>query len=255
MQGLANAFILMRYPFNREEAKQFDKDIFETIYYAALTASKKPVKEYRPYESYPSSPISQGSFSLICGKSNHRIDGIGKNWPKHSEIWPQELLIAPMSTASTSQVLGNNVCFEPFTSNIYIRRVLSGEFIVVNKYSLRDLVKLGLWNDTLKDKIIADNGSIQNIEEIAQELKNLYKTVWEIKQKHLLDIAADRGAFIDQSQSLNLFMQEVNVAKLSSAHFYAWKKGLKTGMYYLRTKAAADAIKFMWIKVFLNHKS
>ena len=154
------------------------------------------------------------------------------------------LLLAPMPTASTSQILGNNECFEPYTQNIYTRRVLSGEFIVVNKHLLRDLNKLGIWNDELKNRIMAENGSIQNIPEIPENLKELYKTVWEIKQKTVLDMAADRGAFVCQSQSLNLFMENPNFAKLTSMHFYAWKKGLKTGMYYLRTKAARDAVKF-----------
>ncbi len=246
VQGLADAFILMGYPFDSEEARHLNKVIFETMYYAALAASNELAKEDRPYETYQGSPISQGvfQFDMWGVKPSDRWDweGLRQNILKHGV--KNSLLLAPMPTASTSQILGNNECFEPFTSNIYVRRVLSGEFIVVNKYLLRDLVKLGLWNDTLKNKIIAANGSIQNIDEIPQELKDIYKTVWEIKQKYILDIAADRGAFIDQSQSLNLFMQDVNVAKLSSAHFYAWKKGLKTGMYYLRTKAAADAIKF-----------
>jgi ribonucleoside-diphosphate reductase alpha chain len=246
VQGLADAFVLMRYPFDSEGAKQLNKDIFETIYFAALTASNELAQKYGPYETYQGSPISQGifQFDMWGVKPSNRWDWetLRQNILKYGVR--NSLLLAPMPTASTSQILGNNECFEPFTSNIYVRRVLSGEFIVVNKYLLRDLVKLELWNDTLKNKIIAANGSIQNIDEIPQEIKNLYKTVWEIKQRHIVDMAADRGAFIDQSQSLNLFMQDVNVAKLSSAHFYAWKKGLKTGMYYLRTKAAADAIKF-----------
>ncbi|HPQ08066.1 MAG TPA: ribonucleoside-diphosphate reductase subunit alpha [Bacteroidia bacterium] len=246
VQGLADAFILLRYPFDSEEAKQLNRDIFEAIYFGALTASNELAKEYGPYETYPGSPISQGifQFDMWNVKPSDRWDweGLRKNILKYGVR--NSLLLAPMPTASTSQILGNNECFEPFTSNIYVRRVLSGEFIVVNKYLLRDLVKLGLWNDALKNKIIANNGSIQNIPEIPQELRDLYKTVWEIKQKHILDMAADRGAFIDQSQSLNLFMEDVNVSKLTSAHFHAWKKGLKTGMYYLRTKAAADAIKF-----------
>jgi ribonucleoside-diphosphate reductase alpha chain len=246
VQGLADSFILLRYPFDSEEAKQLNRDIFEAIYFGALTASNELAKEYGHYETYPGSPISQGifQFDMWNVKPSDRWDweGLRKNILKYGVR--NSLLLAPMPTASTSQILGNNECFEPFTSNIYVRRVLSGEFIVVNKYLLRDLVKLGLWNDALKNKIIANNGSIQNIPEIPQELRDLYKTVWEIKQKHILDMAADRGAFIDQSQSLNLFMEDVNVSKLTSAHFHAWKKGLKTGMYYLRTKAAADAIKF-----------
>jgi ribonucleoside-diphosphate reductase alpha chain len=246
VQGLADAFILMRYPFESEEAKQLNKEIFETIYFAALTASMELAKEHGPYETYQGSPISQGIF---------QFDMWGV---KPSDRWPWEelrkqilqhgvrnsLLLAPMPTASTSQILGNNECFEPYTSNIYVRRVLSGEFIVVNKHLLKDLVKLGIWNDTIKDKILRADGSIQNIDEIPQNLKDLYKTAWEIKQRTIIDMAADRGAFIDQSQSLNLFVEDVNFAKMTSAHFYAWKKGLKTGMYYLRTRAAVNPIKF-----------
>jgi len=246
VQGLADAFILMRYPFESEEAKQLNKEIFETIYFAALTASMELAKEHGPYETYQGSPISQGIF---------QFDMWGV---KPSDRWPWEelrkqilqhgvrnsLLLAPMPTASTSQILGNNECFEPYTSNIYVRRVLSGEFIVVNKHLLKDLVKLGIWNDTIKDKILRADGSIQNIDEIPENLKDLYKTAWEIKQRTIIDMAADRGAFIDQSQSLNLFVEDVNFAKMTSAHFYAWKKGLKTGMYYLRTRAAVNPIKF-----------
>ncbi|MCX8080729.1 MAG: ribonucleoside-diphosphate reductase subunit alpha [Bacteroidia bacterium] len=246
VQGLADTFILLRMPFESEEARQLNKEIFETIYFAALTASMELAKEHGPYETYHGSPISQGIF---------QFDMWGV---KPSDRWPWEelrkeilkygvrnsLLVAPMPTASTSQILGNNECFEPYTSNIYVRRVLSGEFIVVNKHLLRDLVKLGIWNDTIKDKILKADGSIQQIDEIPQNLKDLYKTAWEIKQRTIIDMAADRGAFIDQSQSLNLFVEDVNYAKMTSAHFYAWKKGLKTGMYYLRTRAAASAIKF-----------
>jgi len=246
VQGLADAFILLRYPFESEEARKLNRDIFETLYFAALTASMELAKEHGPYETYPGSPISQGIF---------QFDMWGV---KPSDRWPWDelreqirkygvrnsLLIAPMPTASTSQILGNNECFEPYTSNIYTRRVLSGEFIVVNKHLLKDLVKLNLWNEEIKNKILLNNGSIQNIDEIPQNIKDLYKTVWEIKQRTIIDMAADRGAFIDQSQSLNLFVQDVNFAKMTSAHFYAWKKGLKTGMYYLRTKAAANPIKF-----------
>lgn len=246
VQGLADAFIMLRYPFESPEARQLNKEIFETIYFAALSASMELAKEHGPYETYPGSPISQGIF---------QFDMWGV---RPSDRWPWEelrkqileygvrnsLLIAPMPTASTSQILGNNECFEPYTSNIYVRRVLSGEFIVVNKHLLKDLVKLDLWNETLKDKILKADGSIQNIPEIPQYLKDLYKTAWEIKQRSIIDMAADRGAFIDQSQSLNLFVEEVNYAKMTSAHFYAWKKGLKTGMYYLRTRAASNPIKF-----------
>ncbi len=246
VQGLADAFILMRYPFESEEAKKLNAEIFETLYYAALCASKDLAKLEGPYESYPGSPISQGVFQHdmwnVTPTSRWEWDTLREEILKHGVR--NSLLLAPMPTASTSQILGNNECFEPYTSNIYTRRVLSGEFVVVNKHLLRDLVKLGIWNDGLKNKIIAANGSVQGIPEIPANIKELYKTVWEIKQRTIIDMAADRGAFIDQSQSLNLFIQDANFAKMSSAHFYSWKKGLKTGMYYLRTKAAADAIKF-----------
>ncbi|MCE3228500.1 MAG: ribonucleoside-diphosphate reductase subunit alpha [Bacteroidetes bacterium] len=246
VQGLADAFILMRFPFDSEEAKKLNAEIFETIYYAALTASKDLAKIEGAYESYQGSPISKGVFQHdmwnVTPSSRWEWDTLREEILKYGVR--NSLLLAPMPTASTSQILGNNECFEPYTSNIYTRRVLSGEFVVVNKHLLRDLVKLGIWNDGLKNKIIAANGSVQNINEIPANIKELYKTVWEIKQRTIIDMAADRGAFIDQSQSLNLFIQDANFAKMSSAHFYAWKKGLKTGMYYLRTKAAADAIKF-----------
>ena len=246
VQGLADTFILLRQAFEAPEAKQLNKDIFETIYYAALTASKDLAIENGPYESYKGSPVSKGilQFDMWNVKPSERWewdllrDEIKKNGVRNS------LLLAPMPTASTAQILGNNECFEPYTSNIYTRRVLSGEFIIVNKHLLRDLVKLGIWDDRLKNKLMASNGSIQNIEEIPENIKNLYKTAWEISQKVLLDMAADRGAFIDQSQSLNIFMENANFAKLTSMHFYGWKAGLKTGMYYLRTKSATDAIKF-----------
>ncbi len=246
VQGLADAFILMRYPFESEEAKRLNSEIFETIYFAALTASKDLAKIEGAYETYQGSPISKGIFQQdmwnVTPSSRWEWDILKEEIMKYGVR--NSLLLAPMPTASTSQILGNNECFEPYTSNIYTRRVLSGEFVVVNKHLLRDLVKLGIWNDGLKNKIIAANGSVQNIAEIPANIKELYKTVWEIKQRTIIDMAADRGAFIDQSQSLNLFIQDANFAKMSSAHFYAWKKGLKTGMYYLRTKAAADAIKF-----------
>jgi ribonucleoside-diphosphate reductase alpha chain len=246
VQGLADAFILMRYPFESEEAKRLNSEIFETIYYAALTASKDLAKLEGAYETYPGSPISKGVYQHdmwnVTPSSRWEWDTLREEILKYGVR--NSLLLAPMPTASTSQILGNNECFEPYTSNIYTRRVLSGEFVVVNKHLLRDLVKLGIWNDGLKNKIIAANGSVQGIAEVPQNIKELYKTVWEIKQRTIIDMAADRGAYIDQSQSLNLFIQDANFAKMSSAHFYAWKKGLKTGMYYLRTKAAADAIKF-----------
>jgi ribonucleoside-diphosphate reductase alpha chain len=241
VQGLADTFVKLRLPFDSNEAKQLNKEIFETIYYAALTASKDLAKEHGPYETFQGSPISQGifQFDLWGVKPSDRWewdilrDEIMKYGVRNS------LLVAPMPTASTAQILGNNECFEPFTSNMYMRRVLSGEFPVVNKYLLKDLVELGLWNNEMKQKIMAHNGSIQNIPEIPDNLKAIYKTVWEIKQKDLIDMAADRGAFIDQSQSLNIFMENPTFAKMTSMHFYAWRKGLKTGMYYLRTKTVS----------------
>ena len=246
VQGLADVFIMLRLPFESEDARKVNREIFETIYYAAMTASKDLAKVEGPYETYEGSPISKGIFQFdMWGvtPSNRWEWEILRDEVKQHGV-RNSLLLAPMPTASTSQILGNNECFEPYTSNIYTRRVLSGEFVVVNKHLLKDLVKLGLWNDNLKNKIIASNGSIQNIDEIPQNIKEIYKTVWEIKQRSIIDMSADRGAYICQSQSLNLFIQDANFAKLSSAHFYAWKKGLKTGMYYLRTKAATDAIKF-----------
>jgi ribonucleoside-diphosphate reductase alpha chain len=246
VQGLADAFILMRYPFDSVEAKVLNREIFETIYYAALTASKDLAKEEGPYETYEGSPISKGilQFDMWGVKPSDRWDWEALRAEVREHGVRNSLLLAPMPTASTAQILGNNECFEPYTSNIYTRRVLSGEFVVVNKYLLRDLVKLGLWDETLKNKIIAANGSVQHIPEIPQNLKDLYKTAWEISQKVIIDMAADRGAFICQSQSLNIFMENANFGKLTSMHFYSWKAGLKTGMYYLRTKAATDAIKF-----------
>ena len=245
-QGLADAFILMRHAFDSPEAKQLNKEIFETIYYAAVTASKDLAIENGPYETWKGSPISNGVFQFDMWKvkptDRWEWDLLREEVKKHGVR--NSLLLAPMPTASTAQILGNNECFEPYTSNIYTRRVLSGEFIIVNKHLLRDLVKLGIWNDRLKNKLMASNGSIQNIDEIPENIKELYKTAWEISQKEILDMAADRGAYIDQSQSLNIFMENANFAKLTSMHFYGWKAGLKTGMYYLRTKSATDAIKF-----------
>lgn len=246
VQGLADAYILMRYPFDSEEARKLNKEIFETIYYAAVTASKDTAKKEGPYQSFEGSPISKGEFQFdmwgVTPSDRWEWDILREEVKEHGVR--NSLLIAPMPTASTAQILGNNECFEPYTSNIYTRRVLSGEFIVVNKHLLKDLVKLNLWDNSMKNKLMASNGSIQNIDEIPQEIKDLYKTAWEISQKVLINQAADRGAFICQTQSLNLFMENANFAKLTSMHFYGWKAGLKTGMYYLRTKAATDAIKF-----------
>ncbi|MBL0129622.1 MAG: ribonucleoside-diphosphate reductase subunit alpha [Flavobacteriales bacterium] len=246
VQGLADAFILMRYPFDSVEAKVLNREVFETIYYAALTASKDLAKEQGPYETYEGSPMSKGitQFDMWKVKPSDRWEWDVLREEVKAHGIRNSLLLAPMPTASTAQILGNNECFEPYTSNIYTRRVLSGEFVVVNKYLLRDLVKLSLWGEDLKNKIIAANGSVANIPEIPQNLKDLYKTAWEISQKVIIDMAADRGAYICQSQSLNIFMENANFGKLTSMHFYSWKAGLKTGMYYLRTKAATDAIKF-----------
>ncbi|MFN2430046.1 MAG: ribonucleoside-diphosphate reductase subunit alpha [Cryomorphaceae bacterium] len=246
VQGLADAFVLLRLPFDSDGARKLNKEIFETIYYAAMTASKDLAKADGPYETFKGSPISKGVFQFdmwnVKPSDRWEWDVLREEVKEHGVR--NSLLLAPMPTASTAQILGNNECFEPYTANIYTRRVLSGEFVVVNKHLLRDLVKLGIWNDDLRQKLMAANGSVQNIPEIPDNLKELYRTAWEISQKAIIDMAADRGAFICQSQSLNIFMENANFAKLTSMHFYGWKKGLKTGMYYLRTKAAAEAIKF-----------
>ena len=247
IQGLADTFIMLRMPFDSEEARLLNEDIFETIYFAAMEASMELAQKEGSYPTFKGSPVSKGIFQFdMWGKTprSKRWDWttLKQDVKKHGVR--NSLLVAPMPTASTSQILGNNECFEPYTSNIYSRRVLSGEFVVVNKHLLKDLIELNLWNDKMKNKLIESNGSVQNIAEIPQNLKDLYKTVWEIKQKNILEMAADRGAYICQSQSLNVHMQDANFGKLTSMHFYAWKLGLKTGMYYLRTKAAADAIKF-----------
>jgi len=246
VQGLADVFILLRLPFESDKAKQLNKEIFETIYFAAMTASKDLAKLQGPYETFAGSPASKGIFQFDMWNVEPTLrwdwyrlkDEVIKFGVRNS------LLVAPMPTASTSQILGNNECFEPYTSNIYVRRVLSGEFVVVNKHLLKDLVDLNLWNDDMKNKIILHNGSIQQIEEIPAEIKDIYKTVWEIRQRNIIDMAADRGAYICQSQSLNLFVETPSASKLTSMHFYAWKSGLKTGMYYLRTQAASQAVQF-----------
>lgn len=249
VQGLADAFILLRLPFTSDEAKKLNQEIFETLYFAAVTASMEMAKEEGPYSTFKGSPISQGEFQHnLWGVQDEALSGRWDWGSLRKEVVQNgvrnSLLVAPMPTASTSQILGNNEAFEPYTSNFYIRRVLSGEFIVVNKHLLHDLVSLGLWNEALKDEIMRNNGSVQNIAVIPQELKELYKTVWEMSMKDIIDMSRQRGYFVDQSQSLNLFMQDANYSKLTSMHFYAWQSGLKTGMYYLRTKAAVDAIKF-----------
>ncbi|MFV0571968.1 MAG: ribonucleoside-diphosphate reductase subunit alpha [Xanthomarina gelatinilytica] len=249
VQGLADTFIKLRMPFTSGEAKKLNQDIFETLYFAAVTASMEEAQKDGPYQTYQGSPISNGEFQHnLWGIEDEELSGrwdwakLRKEVKKHGVR--NSLLVAPMPTASTSQILGNNECFEPYTSNIYTRRVLSGEFIVVNKHLLEDLVELGLWNDGLKQDIMRANGSVQNIDVIPQHIKDLYKTVWELSMKDIIDMSRQRGYFIDQSQSLNLFMEGATMAKLTSMHFYAWKSGLKTGMYYLRTKSAVDAIKF-----------
>jgi ribonucleoside-diphosphate reductase alpha chain len=247
VQGLADAFIMLRLAFDSEEARVLNEDVFETIYYGAMEASMELAREHGPYETFKGSPVSKGIFQFDMWGVTPRS---GRwNWEQLKRDVKQfgvrnSLLLAPMPTASTSQIMGNNECFEPYTSNIYTRRTLSGEFIVVNKHLMNDLMELGLWNDTLRQKLIASNGSVQNLPEIPQKIKDVYKTVWEISQKVIIDMSADRGAYICQSQSLNIHITNPNFGKLTSMHFYAWKKGLKTGMYYLRSTAAADAIKF-----------
>ncbi|MFQ6601178.1 ribonucleoside-diphosphate reductase subunit alpha [Flavobacterium sp. C3NV] len=249
VQGLADAFIMLRMPFTSDEAKALNQEIFETLYFAAVTASMEMAKEEGPYSTFAGSPMSQGEFQYnMWGMKDEELSGRWDWASLRKEVMEHgvrnSLLVAPMPTASTSQILGNNEAFEPYTSNIYTRRVLSGEFIVVNKHLLHDLVDRGLWNETLKQEIMRHNGSVQNIDVIPQDLKELYKTVWEMSMKDIIDMSRQRGYFIDQSQSLNLFMQDANYSKLTSMHFYAWQSGLKTGMYYLRTKSAVDAIKF-----------
>ncbi len=249
VQGLADTFIKLRMPFTSEDAKKLNQEIFETIYFAAVTASEEEAKKDGPYQSFEGSPMSQGEFQFnMWGIKDEELSGrwdwgalrkkVMKNGVRNS------LLVAPMPTASTSQILGNNECFEPYTSNIYTRRVLSSEFIVVNKHLLEDLVELGLWNEDMKQELMRANGSIQHIDIIPEDIKELYRTVWEMSMKDIIDMSRHRGYFIDQSQSLNLFMEGATMSKLTSMHFYAWKSGLKTGMYYLRTKSAVDAIKF-----------
>jgi ribonucleoside-diphosphate reductase alpha chain len=246
VQGLADVFILLRLPFESDFAKMLNKNIFETIYFAAMTASKDLAIEQGPYETFAGSPVSKGIFQydMWGAEPTDRWDWATLKAEVIKHGVRNSLLVAPMPTASTSQIFGNNECFEPYTSNIYTRRVLSGEFVIVNKHLLKDLIQLGLWSNSMKNKIIAANGSIQHIDEIPEEIKELYKTVWEIKQRNVIDMAADRGAFICQSQSMNLFVDNPTTSKLTSMHFHAWRKGLKTGMYYLRTQAATQAVQF-----------
>jgi len=256
VQGLADAYILMGYPFESKEAATLNQEIFETIYFASMTASKDLSKTLGAYTTFKGSPVSKGIFQFdmwgVTPSKRWDWSELKSEVKKHGVR--NSLLLAPMPTASTAQILGNNECFEPYTSNIYTRRVLSGEFIIVNKHLLKDLVKEGLWNMGMRQKIMSANGSVQQIPEIPKRLKELYKTAWEIPQRAIIDQAADRGAFICQSQSLNIFLENANFAKLTSMHFYGWKKGLKTGMYYLRTKAATDAIKFTLDKSIVDEK-
>jgi ribonucleoside-diphosphate reductase alpha chain len=246
VQGLADVFILMGFAFDSPEARKLNQEIFETIYFGAVTESNAIAQEDGPYETYEGSPASKGElqFDMWDVEPTTRWNWAELKTRIKKHGLRNSLLLAPMPTASTSQILGNNECIEPYTSNIYTRRTLSGEYIVVNKHLLNDLIRLNLWNEDMKEMLIAANGSVQNIPGIPQDLKNRYKTVWELSQKAIIDMAADRGAFICQSQSLNLFVENANMGKLSSMHFYAWQKGLKTGMYYLRSKAAVDPIKF-----------
>ena len=245
VQGLADAYMMLRMPFDGAEAKQLNKDIFETIYHGSVTESNALSAKEGPYESFEGSPASKGilQFDMWGVKPSDRYDWKKTKADIKKDGMRNSLLLAPMPTASTSQILGNNECFEPYTSNIYSRRTLSGEYVIINRHLLNDLIKLGLWDDDMKQKLMAANGSIQDFD-LPQEIKDLYKTVWEISQKNIIDQSADRGAYICQSQSLNLFIENPNFGKLSSMHFYAWKAGLKTGMYYLRSKAAVDPIKF-----------
>ena len=257
VQGLADVFILLKLPFDCDAARALNREVFETIYFAALSASCDLAKADGHYESYPGSPVSKGilQYDMWGVTPTARWDWAALKAKIAEHGVRNSLLLAPMPTASTAQILGNNECFEPYTSNIYSRRTLSGEFAVVNQHLLRDLMSRGLWTAEIRNQIIAHNGSVQHIPEIPDDLKGLYRTSWEIKQRALIDMAADRGAFIDQSQSFNVFVQDPNYGKLSSMHFYGWKKGLKTGMYYLRTKAASDAIKFTVDQESLRRKS
>lgn len=245
-QGLADAFMALRMPFESNEAQQLNKDIFETMYHAACEASCELAEKEGKYETWEGSPASEGrlQFDLWNVKPSARWDWDGLKEKIAVHGMRNSLLMAPMPTAGTSTILGFNECFEPYTSNVYTRRVLAGEFQIVCPWLLRDLVDLGIWNDKLKNMIIANGGSIQAIEGIPDEIKALYKTVWEISQKRVLELAADRGAYICQSQSLNVHLQSPTMGQLTSMHFYGWKKGLKTGMYYLRTRPAANAIQF-----------
>lgn len=246
IQGLADAFIAMRYPFESDEARALNVAIFETLYHGAVEASCELAERDGAYESFAGSPASHGQlqFDLWGVTPSNRYNWAELKQRIQTHGLRNSLLLAPMPTASTSQILGNNECFEPYTSNLYTRRVLSGDFTIINKHLVKDLIDLGLWNDRMRHRIMAANGSVQHLEDIPAKVRALYKTVWEIKQRTIIDMAAERGPYICQSQSLNLHVASPNFAKLTSMHFYSWKKGLKTGMYYLRSNAAVDAIKF-----------
>jgi ribonucleoside-diphosphate reductase alpha subunit len=249
VQGLADVFAMMSLPFDSSEARKLNRDIFETIYYSALETSCQLASVDGPYETYDGSPVSMGILQMDMWPEASR--------PPPSDLWNwselreciakhgvrNSLLVAPMPTASTAQILGNNECFEPYTSNTFVRRVLSGEFAVINKHLVRDLSNLSLWTEEIRQMIIASNGSVQGIEQIPEHLRMVYRTVWEIPMRSIIDMAADRAPYVDQSMSMNLFMSNPTHDRLTSMHFYAWKKGLKTGMYYLRTRASADAVK------------
>jgi ribonucleoside-diphosphate reductase alpha chain len=260
IQGLADLYAVVGIPFTSPEAKKINEEIFETIYFAAMTASLDLAKKDGPYETFEGSPLSKGEFQFnLWGFKDSELSGkwdwekLRKDIMKHGAR--NSLLLAPMPTASTAQIMGNNEAFEPFTSNLYTRRTLSGEFVIINKHLVRDLISLDLWNEEIKNLIILQKGSIQNIPQIPEQIKEIYKTVWEIKQKDLIEMSAGRGKFICQSQSLNLFIENANSAKLTAAHFYSWEAGLKTGMYYLRTKAATDAIAGLGIDMEKAQKS
>jgi ribonucleoside-diphosphate reductase alpha chain len=247
IQGLADLYATMGIPFTSDEARKINSELFETIYFASMTASKDLAKKFGAYETFEGSPLSEGKFQYNLWQVNDEDLSGRWDWKKlRKDVMKHgvrnSLLIAPMPTASTAQIMGNNEAFEPFTSNIYTRRTLSGEYVIINKHLVGDLISLGLWNEDMKNMIIIHKGSVQNIPNIPDDIKEIYKTVWEIKQKDLIEMSADRGKFICQSQSLNLFIEGVNAAKLTAAHFHSWKLGLKTGMYYLRTKAAVDAL-------------
>lgn len=256
VQGLADVFLLLRMPFDSDEARQLNREIFETIYYAALDASCKLAEQSgRPYASFAGSPLSEGKFQFDLWHERPESErresaAFGRwNWQALRRRVMQSgvansLFVAPMPTASTSQILGNNECIEPYTSNVYVRRALAGEFTVINKHLVRDLSAIGLWNSTVRNEIVRQRGSVQRIDSVPDDLKRLYRTVWEISQRSLIDMAADRGIYIDQSQSFNVHLAQPSFGVITSMHFYAWKKGLKTGMYYLRTKPAVDAIQF-----------